>query len=119
MANTNSNLLEFTGKIIAGSGKIAGWNIEQNYFGKTGSVSNTFFLSQSGLNAYWNDKVTPVENDIVGGKPWFMYFKGKFGVNTDGYLYANGADISGKITTDNITATYGSIDNCTLGTSTK
>lgn len=127
IANTNSNLLEFTGKIFAGSGEVAGWNIEQNYFGKTGGVSNTFFLSQSGLNAYWNDKVTPVKNDIVGGKPWFMYFKGSFGVNTDGKLYATGADISGAIhatsgsfngtiTTNNITATFGDITNCTLGT---
>lgn len=92
MANTNSNLLEFTGKIVAGSGEIAGWEIESDYLGfftTSGDGTNEFFLSRKGKKLW-----VP-----VAGKEMTCLcdFGGMFAIDTTGSLYADNANISGII----------------------
>lgn len=87
------------GALYATSGKIAGWNIkkinDKYYFGSDWGVStSTYFLSQDGISAYWDSQRSP---------SWYLYFKNKFGVTTDGTLYASGVDIEGNIHATTIT----------------
>lgn len=87
------------GALYATSGNIAGWNIkkinDKYYFGSDWGVStSTYFLSQDGISAYWDSQRSP---------SWYLYFKNKFGVTTDGTLYASGVDIEGNIHATTIT----------------
>lgn len=87
------------GHMTATGGKIGGWKIHTDYIGTDfGAVNTTFFLSQTGKKAYWDDTLTPVVDGNTTGPNWLMYFNGKFGVTEAGNLYARNADISGTIT---------------------
>lgn len=83
------------GIMNATSGSIAGWNITDAYLGTFGAVSDTVFMSRSGVNAYV---------DIAGGSPnCIFYAKGNFAVDEDGTLYAENGRFRGNITGSTIT----------------
>lgn len=83
------------GTIYSSAGLIAGWNIQSNYLGVwnnsgegSGSASN-YFMSPSGLYNYWSHD--------TNRHSWLLYFKDKFGIDTTGKLYCNGAVIRGNL----------------------
>ena len=97
------------GTITATAGNIAGWQLRNvsgiRWLGtKIGTTDATYFLSSDGKTAYYNG---------VGNKDWYLYFKSKFGVTTDGEMYANNATISGKVT-----ASSGAIGSWNIGDQT-
>ena len=106
LSSTNFSVTS-DGTITATGGNIAGWEMRKDannvrWLGTTiGSANATYFLSSDGKTAYY---------DGVGNKNWFMYFKSRFGVDTDGKVYATNVDISGKITSSDATITGGSIN---------
>ena len=81
-----------SGDMYSKSGKIAGWTINADKL----SSSNVTLSSKTGAT----EKAINVNN-------------GTFYVQNNGKMYANGADVTGTITTDNLTATNGSISNIT------
>jgi len=89
------------GTIYASAGLIAGWNVKSNYLGVwnnsgegSGSASN-YFMSPSGLYNYWSH-----DNNRHN---WLIYFKDKFGIDTTGKLYCNGAVIRGNLNAGDLT----------------
>lgn len=101
-ANEHFKILS-DGSMEAAAGNIAGWNIKSNYLGTLTSPGSTFFLSQTGQDAYWNEE--------VGNLSWFIYAGQKFGVTDAGKMYATDADVTGKIT-----ASSGKIGGWVIGT---
>ena len=107
-----------TGDMYAKGGYIADWEIKNGYLGNLGNPGETFFLSHTGTDAYWG------LTEYTGlNENWYIYAKGKFGVTSDGDLYARNADITGKITatsgsfTGSVTATSGTIGGCAINSS--
>ncbi len=110
---------EFTGKVTASTGEIAGFTLgsytgedingnqkTSKYFGYVNSPSTTsgkgnYFLSPNGIYNYWSHDSSK--------HSFMMYFKDKFGVDTEGTLFASGVHISGTISSSNATITGGSI----------
>lgn len=91
ISSTNFSVTK-DGTINAAAGNIAGWQLKKlasqnykSYLGSDwGSGGSVYFLSQEGLTAGFGD---------FGQKDWYLYFKSKFGVTTDGELYALGGKI--------------------------
>lgn len=89
----NGNIITPGGfQVTAGSLKIAGWTVNKDSLsygtlGKPGSM----ILSPSGVYSY-----KPIINGI-DGEYWTIGVGSNFGVTDGGYLYATGADISGRI----------------------
>lgn len=93
--------IQAEGNIIAQSGKIGNWIIEN------GCITN-------GL-PYDGNKDSNATGMGTYGTDWaFWAGNGKFSVNNKGYLYAQDANIQGTIITDNITATRGTIGGATI-----
>lgn len=96
------------GTIISNSGTIGGFNINTNAL-----VNGTWGTDKSVLMS-----TGTTENKAVGGSSaisgWCFTAGSKFGVTTSGDLYASNVNISGKVTSDNITATSGSIGSFKL-----
>lgn len=96
------------GTIISNSGTIGGFNITTNAL-----TNGTWGTDKSVLMS-----TGTTENKAVGGSSaingWCFTAGSKFGVTTSGDLYASNANISGKVTSDNITATSGSIGSFNL-----
>lgn len=96
------------GIIISNSGTIGGFNINTNAL-----VNGTWGTDKSVLMS-----TGTTENKAVGGSSaisgWCFTAGSKFGVTTSGDLYASNVNISGKVTSDNITATSGSIGSFKL-----
>lgn len=96
------------GTIISNSGTIGGFNITTNAL-----TNGTWGTDKSVLMS-----TGTTENKAVGGSSaingWCFTAGSKFGVTTSGDLYASNANISGKVTSDNITATSGSIGSFKL-----
>ena len=92
---------EFTGKITASDGEIAGWNISSDSLSRTytsGNITRNIFVQ-----AYGDDNSNAfAARHKTGSETNWTY---DFYVRNDGYLYANNANIKGKIT-----ASSGSID---------
>lgn len=79
------------GALTSTSGSIAGWNINSNYLLKgTIGANDSILLHTAGTsNSY-----TVAEKEQTG---WMFTVGSNFGVDKDGILYANGANISGEI----------------------
>lgn len=96
------------GTIISNSGTIGGFNINTNAL-----VNGTWGTDKSVLMS-----TGTTENKAVGGSSaisgWCFTAGSKFGVTTSGDLYASNVNISGKVMSDNITATSGSIGSFKL-----
>ncbi len=88
----------FSGTITAVSGKIGGWSINENTLTAT---NNNFYLNSAGTGTTTINGTNRTSLVIYAGS--------KFGVTSDGTLYANGGEFSGTIT-----ATSGKIGGLTL-----
>lgn len=98
-----------TSNITATGGTIGGWTLGSNYIGNGPNLNNdathvgsTIGMSLNGTYSFW-----------AGG---YHNASPKFGVTNAGKLIATDAEITGKITTSNITATGGKISGWNLGT---
>lgn len=99
----NEGLLYLDGQMqIQGGSKIAGWEIDDNKIYKGESATGGVWMSSNGYSGTVNNNTTN----------YLFYGKGKFGVDTNGKLYANGADISGKIV---VTTSDSEVNNGTVG----
>ncbi len=82
------------GALNSTSGIIGSWTITKDYLGSrdgddTKSAGEaSYFLAQSPKYAYW-------EGDTIKHQ-WYLYIKHKFGIQSDGTLYARGAQIVGN-----------------------
>lgn len=94
---------EFAGKITAESGRIGGWNIASN--GLQYKPSNTLKMFISGTGTQNNEYTVGSHT----GKDWSIWAR-HFGITNSGKLYADSAEISGKIT-----ATDGEIAGWNIG----
>lgn len=96
------------GTIISNSGQLGGFKIGTNDLSNGTWGTDKSVLMSTGTT----------ENKAVGGSSaisgWCFTAGSKFGVTTSGDLYASNANISGKVTSDNITATSGSIGSFKL-----
>lgn len=76
-------------ELNGGVNKIGGWVIKNDYLGNmagdqnSSAASKNYFLSQNGKYAWCSMN--------TGEHDYYLFFKDKFAVDTDGYLYANGA----------------------------
>lgn len=108
--NLKASKATITGSITATtltateSGKIGCWEITGN------SLNN-------GLSYNGNKDTNATGMGTWDGNIGFWAGNGRFSVKQDGELYAENATIKGKITTDDITATYGNFTNVTIGDS--
>lgn len=89
-ADDDGNLV-LSGTIYAKRGEIGGWEIQSDYLGHWGAVSETVFLSYTGKTPY---------NTLVNGrdyteinKTFYLFVKDKFGVDDAGNMYAKGGKI--------------------------
>lgn len=96
------------GTIVSNSGTIGGFKIDNN------SLNNgTWGTDKSVLVCTGTNIAKAVGgSSVING--WCFTAGSKFGVTTSGDLYASNANISGKVTSDNITATSGSIGSFKL-----
>ena len=114
--DSNGNV-SMTGYVKATSGHVGNWLITEGRI-ETGSwdPDELAFIS-TGTEAWMG-------ND-VGNKEWMLYFKNKFGVTTDGTLYAYkgyiggdlkvaAASITGKLTADQIEASALTVDTISV-----
>lgn len=96
------------GTIISNSGQLGGFKIGTNDLSNGTWGTDKSVLMSTGTT----------ENKAVGGSSaisgWCFTAGSKFGVTTSGDLYASNVNISGKVTSDNITATSGSIGSFKL-----
>ena len=96
------------GTIISNSGELGGFKIGTNDLSNGTWGTDKSVLMSTGTT----------ENKAVGGSSaisgWCFTAGSKFGVTTSGDLYASNANISGKVTSDNITAISGSIGSFKL-----
>lgn len=95
----------FNGEIVANKGRIGGangWVINTNYIGSSVENQGSFYLASAGDNSsYW----LRAHNSHNGGG------QRTFSISKKGQLYASEADITGKITTTELTAKGGTIEN--------
>ncbi len=100
----NAGGANISGEIhVSDKSTIAGFTIDGNKIssGKTLGSDNSIFLSTTNMNGvagFFEDNINNNEDDISN---WRMTIGSKFGVTSDGKLYANGADINGSIAADN------------------
>ena len=103
-----------TGEInISDNANIAGWEIKSSYLGKRGTLSGTPYL------AFIQAQETPTGNGGVFGLRTGTEgnYSFPFIVRYNGTVEATNAVIEGTITTDDLTATGGTIGGWTIGTS--
>lgn len=106
--NTTDDLLTLEGKIIANDGgEIGGWIIDTNKI----YMLDSGMSSDNGYYAFWAGE-TNGKNGLVSTS------NAKFTVSHEGKLNATDATIEGKVTTNDITATYGHIANWLISGST-
>lgn len=91
------------GTIISNSGQLGGFKIGAN------NLSNGIWGTDKSVLM----SIGTTENKAIGGSSaisgWCFTAGSKFGVTTNGDLYASNANISGTINATNISASYGSI----------
>lgn len=97
--NLYANNVDISGKIIATEGQIGGWNIGTDtnkslFYGNQvpGAASNNLVISSNSA-----ENTIPIAGSELN-KTWFLTAGRQFGVDTNGILYASGANIQGKIT---------------------
>ena len=78
--------LKHNGDFFCRSGTIGGWAIEQDYLGHQGASNETVFLSYTGMKP---DNTLAEDED----KAFYLFIKDKFGVDTDGSMYATGGKL--------------------------
>lgn len=106
--DTKNFKVNSTGNITATGGSIGGWDIQNDFLGTPlGQPTNTYFLSQNGKSAYM---------DNAGTRYWFLYFKNKFGVDTDGIVFANDVKLYGATVNGTINSTSGSFGGWNIST---
>lgn len=95
---------EFTGKIVANTGKIAGWVISGNALSKYANYTSGTATDKAYLKKIWGAEsetgssyAISVQKCSYDGST-FSNYSSTFYVRNDGHLYATSADISGKIT---------------------
>lgn len=92
-----------SGNITATGGTIGGWTIQSGHLGTAISTpANTYFLSQSGQSAYM---------DNGGTRNWYLYFKNKFGIDTNGNVFATGMNLTSATFNGSITGGSININN--------
>ena len=105
--NLYANNADISGKIIATEGQIGGWNIGTDtnkslFYGNQvpGATTNNLVMSSNSV-----ENTTPIAGSDID-KHWFLSAGTKFGVDTEGNLYATGAKISGKVEITNGSNVY-------------
>lgn len=84
-------------ELNGGINKIGGWVIKDDYLGNMAGAQNSsaagsnYFLSQNGKYAWCSMNGSSYDN-------FYLFFKDKFAVRTDGTLFAKGAVITGDST---------------------
>lgn len=99
----NNNAIVYTkGFLVANEGSnIANWiTSNEGFYHLNSSNQKDLWLSPGGISG-------TVGNS--GSQKFAIYANKKFGVTTDGVLYAQGANIQGTITSNNVTITGGSL----------
>ena len=93
--NLYANNVDISGKIIATEGQIGGWNIGTDtnkslFYGNQvpGAASNNLVISSNSA-----ENTIPIAGSDIN-KHWFLSAGTKFGVDSDGNLYANNAHLS-------------------------
>lgn len=106
---SNANI---TGAIVATSGIIGGWNIGTDankslFYGnqQPGATTNNLVISSSSA-----ENTIPIAGSGIN-KHWFLSAGTKFGVDTEGNLYANNANLSNATVEGAIIANSLTIDN--------
>ena len=104
--NLYANSVDISGKIIATEGQIGGWNIGTDtnkslFYGNQvpGAATNNLVMSSSSA-----ENTIPIAGSDIN-KHWFLSAGTKFGVDTEGNLYANSAHLSNAEVEGAITAT--------------
>lgn len=105
----------FKGTVTASGGSIGGWTIDGNllYSAAKTPGSTSMILTPTGVSS------STSIGGSTGSKSWSLTIKDKFGVTTDGYLYATNANISGKITSTEGSIGGININNIGIYTGTK
>lgn len=96
------------GTIISNSGTIGGFKIDDN------SLNNGTWGTDKSVLVCTGTNIAKAVGGSSAINGWCFTAGSKFGVTTSGDLYASNANISGKVTSDNITATSGSIGSFKL-----
>ena len=93
--NLYANNADISGRIIATEGQIGGWNIGTDtnkslFYGNQvpGAASNNLVISSNSA-----ENTIPIAGSDIN-KHWFLSAGTKFGVDSDGNLYANNAHLS-------------------------
>lgn len=104
--NLYANNVDISGKIIATEGQIGGWNIGTDtnkslFYGNQvpGAASNNLVISSNSA-----ENTIPIAGSDIN-KHWFLSAGTKFGVDSEGNLYANNANLSNATVEGAITAT--------------
>lgn len=104
--NLYANNVDISGKIIATEGQIGGWNIGTDtnkslFYGNQvpGAASNNLVISSNSA-----ENTIPIAGSELN-KTWFLTAGRQFGVDSDGNLYANNANLSNATVEGAITAT--------------
>lgn len=103
----NEGNVVMKGSIVADSGYIGGengWVINTGYIGSSTANGSFYIASAADSSSYW----IRAHNAANGGGSC------TFSVSKTGQLYASGANISGTITTDALTATNGTIKGLSI-----
>lgn len=97
----NKAVIYTKGFLVAEEGSnIANWITSNDGFYHLNGTTKDLWLSPGGITGEVGDS---------GNKKFAIYANKKFGVTTDGVLYAQGANIQGTITSNNVTITGGSL----------
>ena len=103
-----------SGKLYSNAGEIAGWTIYDNLLRKELTINNVDY--QMYMQAPDGDSTSnafAVRSKKSSAREWDV----QFAVNYKGKLTAKNADVTGTITTDDITATGGTIGGWTISSS--
>ena len=103
------------GTLYSSAGNIGGWEIRGNYLGKcdnpgTSAGVNNYFLSPSGIYNWWT-------GDSLYHN-WFLYFKNKFGIDTDGNMWAKDGHFSGTVYANGSSTFTGNLSAASISSAT-
>ena len=91
---------------------IGGWVIKDDYLGNMAGTQNSsaasqnYFLSQNGKYAYCSMN--------SGEHNYYLFFKDKFAVDTEGRLYCKNASITGNISSSTISGSTFTLNGVTI-----
>ena len=103
-----------SGKLYSNAGQIAGWGIGENQLSKQMTENSTDYqVLMQALNSGSTSDAFAVKSKKSYASTWDT----QFAVNYEGKLTAKNADITGKIVTDDITATNGTVGGWSINDS--